>query len=168
MPQRIIAVPGMKCHEQVAYYGWLAGMRKRTAWESAASCIYAVGLSDRTNDKATQLSGGQLRRLGLAQALVAQPHLLLLDEPTAGLDPAQRIRFRGLLENLVEQREVSVVVSTHQVDDLSHTFDRVVVLDRGRLIFEGSVEQFLAHSPAASEGRSQPERAYAALVDGDD
>lgn len=111
----------------------------------------------------SQLSGGQLRRVGLAQVLVHSAQILLLDEPTVGLDPAQRSRFRGILGALPPGRPV--VVSTHQVDDLSALFETVVVLEGGVIRYQGSVSAFLDLAPAGHDRAA--EEAYARLVAGD-
>ncbi|MHB8959189.1 MAG: ATP-binding cassette domain-containing protein [Candidatus Limnocylindrales bacterium] len=163
MPQQVRPISGLTCREQVAYAGWLKGAPRGSAWESALDALDRVDLRPEAGRRATQVSGGQLRRLGLAQALVHRADVLLLDEPTAGLDPNQRARFREVL------REVSattpVLVSTHQVDDLTDLFDTVVVMDHGRIRFEGTPAEFTALAPA---GSARPaEAAYGTLVSGD-
>lgn len=149
MPQEIRPVGALRAREQVAYAGWLRGMPRSTAWSGAGRALDRVGLGARADVRTSELSGGQLRRLGLAEALVADPRVLLLDEPTAGLDPEQRGRFREALRELAPS--CTVVVSTHQVDDLQGLFDRVVVLVAGRIAFDGPVTAFLAISSEGSE-----------------
>ncbi len=100
-----------------------------------------VDLSPVSTKRVHQLSGGMRRRLGLAQALLGQPPLLLLDEPTTGLDPEQRASFRALLVGLAAG--TTVVLSTHQTEDVSAVCDRVVVMDTGRVSFTGSVSDFV-------------------------
>lgn len=100
MPQEISPLPGLTVSESVQYAGWLSGHSRRRAKESAAEAIVAVGLWEKRDEKSTRLSGGQLRRMGLASVLAGAPRVLLLDEPTAGLDPAQRHRFREVLHGL--------------------------------------------------------------------
>ncbi len=160
MPQQSRAVPGLTCREQVAYAGWLKGMSRSSAWSEASVALEKVDLAEASERLTSHLSGGQLRRVALAQALVARAEFLLLDEPTAGLDPGQRTRFRELL--LAIDQDLPVVVSTHQVDDLDKLFDSVVVLDHGEIRFEGSVDDFLARG-APSDSRPA-EAAYSALV----
>lgn len=163
MPQQFRAIPGLTAREQVAYAGWLKGMSRGEAWREAAAALAKVGLHEEADRRTAQLSGGQQRRVGLAQLLVHRAALLLLDEPTAGLDPGQRARFRETVRDLA--RDVPVVVSTHQVDDLTDLFDTVVVLDQGQIRFQGDVAAFMALAPA---GSSYPaEAAYATLVDGE-
>lgn len=164
MPQHARAVPGLTVHEQVAYAGWLKGLSRSDAWTRANEALVRVGLSDLPEQKSATLSGGQLRRMGLAQVLVHEPVVMLLDEPTAGLDPAQRATFRDLIAGLPPDRPV--VVSTHQVDDLTELFDQVVVIETGTVLFAGSVRAFMALAPNAAPGR-QAEAAYAQIVSGE-
>jgi ABC-2 type transport system ATP-binding protein len=160
MPQQARAVPGLTVREQVAYAGWLKGLSRPDAWARAESAVDRVDLSDHAGRDSAQLSGGQLRRVALAQLLVHDASLLLLDEPTAGLDPGQRSRFRELVHGL--GADTPVIVSTHQVDDLDDLYDTVMVLDRGTIRFEGSPAAFLGLAPAASTHTA--EAAYATLV----
>ena len=164
MPQHIHAVAGLTAHEQVAYAAWLKGLSKSDASKAAVYALAQVGLAELAGRKASTLSGGQLRRLGLAQVLAHNAEVLLLDEPTVGLDPAQRSRFRELLAAL--PLRYPIVVSTHQVDDLSELFDTVVVLDGGVIKFEGSVTAFLALAPSKFSER-RAEAAYARIVSGE-
>jgi ABC-2 type transport system ATP-binding protein len=163
MPQQFRAVPGLTAREQVAYAGWLKGLSRADAWRDAAAALAKVGLSEEGDRRTAQLSGGQQRRVGLAQLLVHDAQLLLLDEPTAGLDPRQRAHFREVVRDLVHA--VPIVVSTHQIDDLTDLFDAVVVLDHGRIRFEGDVAAFMALAPAGSTHPA--EAAYATLVEGE-
>jgi ABC-2 type transport system ATP-binding protein len=163
MPQAIQPIGGLSCREQVAYAGWLKGLGRRTAWQRSADALDRVGLADLAERRPATLSGGQLRRLGLAQVLVHEPAVLLLDEPTAGLDPAQRARFRQVSDDL----GVPMLVSTHQVDDLSAQFDTVVVFLAGRVAFQGSVPEFLALAPHGVAEERRAEAAYFAMTGGE-
>jgi len=160
MPQQVRAIPGLTSREQVAYAGWLKGMSRSAAWTEAAAALERVDLTGEADRLTAQLSGGQQRRVGLAQLLVHEADLLLLHEPTAGLDPGQRARFRETIRQIAQ--DVPVVVSTHQVDDLTDLFDTVVVMDHGRLPFQGTVEAFMALAPDGSA--HQAEAAYATLI----
>ncbi|MDA8218623.1 MAG: ATP-binding cassette domain-containing protein, partial [Dehalococcoidales bacterium] len=162
MPQQVRAVPGFTSREQVAYAGWLAGMSRSEAWREAIPALERVSLADDSNRLTSQLSGGQQRRVGLAQALVHRPAMLLLDEPTAGLDPAQRAKFREIVRDV--SKESAILVSTHQVDDLSDLFKTVAVLDAGRIVFEGAPDAFLELAPSGSQHPA--EDAYTRLVVG--
>lgn len=160
MPQQARAVPGLNVREQVAYAGWLKGLSRGDAWAAAATAVERVGLSGEAGRDSARLSGGQLRRVALAQLLIHDARLLLLDEPTAGLDPAQRSRFRELVQSV--GAETPVIISTHQVDDLDDLYDTVVVLDRGTIRFQGSPAAFLALAPP--NAARPAEAAYAGLV----
>ncbi len=161
LPQFIQAVPGLRVREQVAYAGWLKGQNRRDAWDSASDALARVQMSDLAQRPASKLSGGQLRRMGIAQALVHDAEVLLLDEPTAGLDPTQRGRVRRLIGELSET--TAVVVSTHQTDDISRTYDSVIVLDDGQVRFHGGVQELTALVPEVQQ-RSAAEHVEAAYV----
>ena len=106
--------------------------------------IDLVGLSDVATKRISALSGGQRRRVVLAQALLGEPDLLVLDEPTAGLDPAQRGRLRDVLGRAGETS--TVLISTHQTEDVAALCERVVVLDGGRVLFDGTVADMIAQA----------------------
>jgi ABC-2 type transport system ATP-binding protein len=147
MPQHIRAVPGLTCREQVAYVGWLKGVSRTVAWDRAIQALALVDLDDRADTTAAHLSGGQLRRLGLAQCLAHDAQVMLLDEPTVGLDPEQRARFR---EVMLDLPDIPVLVASHQVDDLADTFEKVAVINLGKIVWQGSPTEFLALAPVDS------------------
>lgn len=148
MPQDATAAPGLSVLEQVAYAGWLQGMSRTEAEESAKVAVEQVGLSEKGAAKATALSGGQLRRVALAAALVTSPAVVLLDEPTAGLDPAQRVRFRSILAQIASDK--IVVVSTHQIDDVVELYDHLHVLNEGKVLFSGTPDSFITQTDTGS------------------
>lgn len=160
MPQHITAIPGLTAREQVAYTGWAKGMSNAHAWEQAALALGRVDLTAQSDVRSSALSGGQLRRVGVAQALVHQAEVLLLDEPTAGMDPHQRRLFRDMLARL---ENVTVLLSTHDVADLAEEADHVAVLSGGALAFEGTTEGFCSHAPQGTPAARTPEAAYSAL-----
>ena len=160
MPQGFRAIPGFTALEQVAYAAWLRGTRASATRPDALEALERVGLRAHADSLVTSLSGGQQRRIGFAQLIVRPASVLLLDEPTAGLDPTQRSRFRDVLNEL--PTDVAALVSTHQVDDLSDLFGTVVVLDHGRIRYQGTPAEFLALAP---QGSLRPaEAAYMALI----
>lgn len=160
MPQDIRPIAGLTSREQVAYVGWLKGLSRAAAWHQAGRLLDQVALGDEADKPAGELSGGQRRRMGLAQALTGAPTVLLLDEPSAGLDPAQRGRFREIVATL--DPSMTVLVSTHQVDDLTELFDHVVVIHAGSLVWHGTVGSFMDLAPAGAQRAA--EAAYAGIV----
>ncbi|UFQ15420.1 MULTISPECIES: ATP-binding cassette domain-containing protein [Streptomyces] len=159
MPQTITAMTGLTAREQVAYTGWLKGMNRADAWTAAATALDRVQMKDRADVKTKQLSGGQLRRVGVASALVHDARVLLLDEPTAGMDPTQRRVFRDLILHLATD-EVQVLMSTHDVADLAEEADTVTVLTEGTVTFTGGTRDFLAHAPSGTPEGRRAEAAY--------
>ncbi len=149
MPQYYRAVPGLTVREQVAYSGWLKGMSRDDAWRGASEALARVALQDLADRPASELSGGQQRRVGLASALVHDAEVLLLDEPTSGLDPEQRAMFRELLVNIGADR--TVVVSTHDTGEITTAYSHVAVLHEGNIAFDGALQDFVVRAPAGSE-----------------
>ncbi|WP_237296849.1 ATP-binding cassette domain-containing protein [Streptomyces sp. 3211] len=162
IPQQITPMPGLTVREQVAYAGWLKGMPKDSAWKASEDALRRVDLTRLAERKSHQVSGGQLRRMGIAGALTHRSELILMDEPTAGLDPTQRLVFRELVDDLAGS--VQVIVSTHQTEDLADLYTHVVVLAHGKICFQGSPADFHALAPNATHGREQAEAAYVMLV----
>jgi ABC-2 type transport system ATP-binding protein len=147
--------------EFVEYMAWLKEMPKAEVPGAVQRAIERVGLTDRADAKLKTLSGGMIRRAGIAQALVNDPVILLLDEPTAGLDPAQRMQFRQLLRELTD---TCVVVSTHLVEDVAAACTDVVLLAEGRVVFQGTTKQLAAAGAETDPGDSPLERGYSALL----
>jgi ABC-2 type transport system ATP-binding protein len=164
LPQQIEAVPGLRVREQVAYAGWLKGMNRGRAWSAAATALAKVDLADLAERPSGKLSGGQRRRMGIAQSLVHDAEFIFMDEPTAGLDPLQYERFNAVVAELSE--DTNFVISTHDVNDLDARFDHVVVLSGGRKAYAGDVAGFLDHAEPSNEARSRPGSAYRSLVEG--
>jgi ABC-2 type transport system ATP-binding protein len=130
-------------------YGFLDYMAVLKEWDDPAQrraevrrVLEQVGLGDRATKRIRALSGGQRRRVGLAQALLGTPELLVLDEPTTGLDPEQRVSLRHVLAEV--GRAATVVVATHQTEDVAALCERVVVLDAGAVRFDGAVRDLVA------------------------
>lgn len=153
MPQVVRPVHGLTVREQVAYCGWLAGLSRSAAEERAGQCLTEVRIEDLADRPSGALSGGQMRRLGVASALMSGSDVLLLDEPTAGLDPTQRRGLAQLLAGLPQ----SIVVATHQIDDIDTTYDSVAVVTDGTVAFTGSVGDYLDLDPS---GKRDPYWAY--------
>ncbi len=162
LPQEAGFHPGFTAFEAIDYVAVLkehSSARRRH--DEVRRVLDLVGLGNVAAKKVRTLSGGMKRRLGLAQALLGSPELLVLDEPTVGLDPEQRIRFRELVSEAGSGR--TVVLSTHQTEDVAALCSHVVVVDKGRSLFAGTVEEMTA----VAEGRvwvddHRDPRAYAA------
>ncbi len=137
LPQELGLYPELSARQFVDYMGILKGMSDpQTRQRRVSEVIEMVGLEQASDRKLKGFSGGMKRRVGIAQALVNDPRILIVDEPTAGLDPEERIRFRNLLVDLAAER--AVILSTHIVEDIGQTCRDLGVLSRGRLLFRGS------------------------------
>jgi ABC-type multidrug transport system ATPase subunit len=139
LPQHFGAYPKLTAQEFLDYMARLAGRHGKTErLESITSALESVGLYEDRNRRTGTYSGGMMRRLGIAQAILADPEFLIVDEPTVGLDPEERIRFRSILGRL--SRDRAILISTHIVGDISSTCEDIAVLDFGKLIYHGSPE----------------------------
>ncbi len=142
LPQEFSMYPSMSVGEAMDYLAILSGLGKRDRKDAIQALLEKVNLTEHRHKKVRALSGGMKRRLGIAQALLNNPRVLIVDEPTAGLDPEERVRFRNLLSELAEER--IVILSTHIVGDIEATCEDIAILDEGRLLYNGSVEGLLA------------------------
>jgi ABC-type multidrug transport system ATPase subunit len=163
LPQQLGYFPGFTVREFVEYMAWLKEVPAARVPGAVDEALERVDLTARAGSRMRTLSGGMLRRAGIAQAIVNDPDLLLLDEPTAGLDPEQRVGFRTLLREL--GASATVLVSTHLVEDVASACTGVVLLDAGRVVFTGSAEE-LAAAGEGGEGDTASERGYLALLRG--
>ncbi len=163
LPQEFGYLPAFTVYDFVRYCAWLRGVPGRSAHEATVAAIASVGLADRRKAKMKSLSGGMLRRAGIASAIVGSPRLLLLDEPTVGLDPAQRLEFRELLRSL---KDTAVVLSTHLVEDVSAICDSVIVMDEGRFLYQGSPGELAEIASDQAPGDSPIERGYMTVLSG--
>ncbi len=137
LPQELGLYPDLTARQFVDYMAILKGMDDPQVRSSRVDqVLQMVGLADAAGRKVKGFSGGMKRRVGIAQALVNDPKLLIVDEPTAGLDPEERIRFRNLLVNLATDR--SVILSTHIVEDIGQTCRDMAILSHGTVLFRGS------------------------------
>lgn len=146
LPQDFGYYPSFSALDFLLYLGALKGMERKQAKERSLELLEVVGLSEVARKKIRTYSGGMKQRLGIAQALLNRPKLLILDEPTAGLDPKERVRFRTLIEE--QGKESIVLLSTHIVSDVEHIAGRILMVKDGQLIYDGSA----ADTPQDLEG----------------
>lgn len=141
LPQEFSMYANMTIYEAMDYLGVLSGVSKKERKERIPELLKKVNLEKDSRKKVKALSGGMKRRLGIAQAILHDPKVLIVDEPTAGLDPEERIRFRNLLCEIAENR--IVILSTHIVGDIEATCEHIAVLDSGRILYDGTVNQLV-------------------------
>jgi ABC-2 type transport system ATP-binding protein len=145
LPQDLGVYPDLTARQFLDYVALLKGMDDRTTRRRrVGELLEVVALTEHADRRLRGFSGGMRQRVGIAQALLADPQLLIVDEPTAGLDPEERIRFRTLLSQFAGRR--TVLLSTHIVDDIGQTCREVAVLAKGRLVFRGTVEELTRHA----------------------
>ena len=149
MPQAFDVPRNVRTIDVVAYLTSLRGFGAKNAAARAGTALAAVGLGDRASTPIRSLSGGMLRRVAFAQAIAADPDVLVLDEPTTGLDPEQRVLVRDLIWQ--RRNRGITLLSSHVMEDLQAVASRILVLDEGHLIFEGSMTDMLAGHANAEE-----------------
>ena len=162
LPQNLGYYPGFTVVEFVEYFALLKEMPAARVPAAVATAVEWVDLGGQAKAKLRTLSGGMLRRVGIAQAIVNEPELLLLDEPTAGLDPEQRVHFRALLRDLGQH--ATVVVSTHLVEDVGAACSEVTLMDQGKIVFHGTPAQLTARGTEQGTGDAPLERGYTAVL----
>lgn len=141
LPQDFSMYPTMTVAETMDYLGVLSGISSKERKERIKLLLEKVNLTEHKNKKVKALSGGMKRRLGIAQALLNDPKVLIVDEPTAGLDPEERIRFRNLLCDVAENR--IVILSTHIVGDIEATCEKLAILNEGSILYSGTVSDLI-------------------------
>lgn len=142
LPQEFSMYPSMRVAETMDYLGILSGLSSSERKERTEMLLKKVNLTEHRNKKVRALSGGMKRRLGIAQALLNDPKVLIVDEPTAGLDPEERVRFRNLLSETAENR--IVILSTHIVGDIEAACEDIAILQDGRVLYNGTVDDLLS------------------------
>lgn len=146
LPQDFRFFSQLKTYEFLDYAARLAGMKEtKTRRLAVDKMLEEVGLFEARDRQANKLSGGMKRRLGIAQALINEPKIIIVDEPTTGLDPEERIRFRNLLSTMSTQ-DVIIILSTHIVGDISSSCTDMALLNQGGLAFTGSPDELVARA----------------------
>lgn len=141
LPQNFSFYRNMSVYDAMDYLGLLSNLPDKIRKERIASLLEQVNLKENVRTKIKALSGGMKQRLGIAQALLHDPQILIVDEPTAGLDPEERIRFRNLLSEFAEDR--IVILSTHISSDVEASCENIGVLDNGKMIWNGATEELV-------------------------
>ena len=136
LPQEFGYYPEFTGKDFLMYFAALKGFTKKAAEVRVNELLELVGLSQVQKKKIKTYSGGMKQRLGIAQALINRPEVLILDEPTAGLDPKERVRFRNLIDEI--GKESIVLLSTHIVSDIEHIADHIIMMKNGQIIWQGS------------------------------
>lgn len=141
LPQEFGYTPGFTAKDFLLYISSIKGLEPRFAKKRTEELLRLVNLEEETNHKIRTFSGGMKRRLGIAQALLNDPKILILDEPTAGLDPKERVYFRNLISGM--SKDKIIIISTHIVSDIEYISDRILVMKKGRFILDGPAEELV-------------------------
>lgn len=159
LPQDFGVYPALSAREFLAYLAAVKGIPSRVAGGRVDDCLAMVGLSEAADRRLGGFSGGMRQRVGIAQALLNAPKLLIVDEPTVGLDPEERLRFRHLITDLAGQR--LVILSTHIVSDIEASATTLAVMAKGRRLFHGEPEALVAQARGHAWDWTVPEAALA-------
>lgn len=138
LPQKFGAFRELTVYEVLEYFAELKGIPSNRQGRDIHDCLEDVNLWERHSDKVKTLSGGMIRRLGVAQALLGNPELILVDEPTAGLDPEERLRFKNLISQ--HREDCTILISTHIVEDVEALCDHIIILSHGKSICQDTPE----------------------------
>jgi ABC-2 type transport system ATP-binding protein len=150
VPQEIALFEALSATQNVELFASLFGLTRTQLRERVPTVLARVGLLERAGERVDQFSGGMKRRLNIACALVHEPELLLLDEPTAGVDPQSRNAIFETLEGL-KRDGMALIYTTHYMEEAERLADRIVIVDQGRVIAEGRLAELLARLPAAEQ-----------------
>lgn len=148
LPQDFGAYPDFSVQDYLMYISSLKGMKPAAARARVAQMLELTGMTQFKGKKMKALSGGMKRRAGIAQAVLNDPQILILDEPTAGLDPSERIRFRNLISELASDR--IVLLSTHIVSDVESAASQIILMKDGKFLVTGTAEELIASCPDRS------------------
>ena len=136
LPQKFCGYPELTVEQMLDFFCNIKKIPKKKRQQQIDNTLQAANLEEKRNNRIKTLSGGMMRRLGIAQAILGEPGVILLDEPTSGLDPEERNRFKQVIDNISGDR--IVILSTHIVEDIEACCDKTIVLDQGEIIYHGS------------------------------
>lgn len=139
LPQKFGLFKELTVYEMLEYFATLKKIPKESIDEYIKSSLQTVNLENKMNDKISTLSGGMIRRVGIAQAILGDPKIIIFDEPTAGLDPEERIRFKNLLSDI--KKDKIIIISTHIVEDVEACCDKIIIMDDGKILREGTSQE---------------------------
>ena len=143
IPQDLAIYLDLTAKENLECFGQLHGLRSRRLRERVAWALKWIGLEDRANELTSQFSGGMKRRVNIACGVLHRPNILLLDEPTVGVDPQSRQRIFDMLDE-INQQGTSIVLTTHHLDEAETRSDRIVIIDHGKVVADGPIEELIA------------------------
>jgi len=167
MPERDVVSPKVSAVSFLTYCGCLFGMTRVDAMERAHEVLNYVGIGESRYRKMETYSTGMCQRVKFGQALVHDPKLLLLDEPTNGLDPEGRVEMLDLIRELARKRKVTVLLSTHLLPDVEHVCDRVIMISKGRVVVDGSINSLTVARDGLYELRVRDNKAgFVAAIEG--
>lgn len=142
LPQKFGLFKSLTVREALHLLANLKHMDMKNIDNEIDRVLETVNLENRVNDKIGTLSGGMIRRVGIAQALMGDPHIIVFDEPTAGLDPEERLRFKNIISEVKKNK--IIIISTHIVEDVEATCDHLIVMDNGHFLFNGACDDIVA------------------------
>lgn len=161
LPQQFGMFPNMTVREALIYFGNMKKISGQQLEEEVVRCVDEVNLTDKLDEKVAKLSGGMVRRLGIAQAILGNPEILVFDEPTVGLDPEERLRIKNLLKGMKKGR--IVLISTHLVDDAEYLCDYIEIMNAGSIRYQGTPDDMrkqVGDMVVEMSGTDLPENAY--------
>ena len=151
LPQKFGMFQELTAYDMLYYFAAVKKIPSHLRKEEIEKALKLVNLEDRYGEKVGKLSGGMQRRIGIAQALLGNPKLIFLDEPTTGLDPEERMRFRDIMNEIREGR--TILLSTHIVEDVEYVCDRVIIMNHGRILENVTVQEACAFSGQNGSGK---------------
>lgn len=165
LPQNFEAFQQMSVRDSMKYFCSIKKIKKNAWNEEITRCLQLVDMEEKQNVIFRKLSGGMRRRVGIAQAMLGDPDIILLDEPTVGLDPEERERFVSMISKIRD--DATVVFSTHIIEDVAECCEQVIIMNHGQICYQDSCDELcLAAQRCKDEGKYQEKHTKATLTDG--